>query len=369
GNDAWAVLSGASPPAVAVLDWHMGSPDGLELCRRLSGAGASTYVILVTADPDTSRVIEALGAVAHDFIRKPVGRNELVARVRAGMRVGGDRRSVLQVLNEGLALGAGELVVKSSQAVGRVFVHDGRIAWVHLAASDSEPLGAQVGLAPDVMREVVRESRVSGRSFADVLVEWRLVTEEVLREKLRVWFGKKLARLLALEASSCVFLPESRPFAGKIAFTLEELLPSLEISDETAAEDAWLTRHLFTPAFGIPRPQLPPEEPRPPGADRLGELLEIESSVCAWMGTLGSGSTTVVPPLSVPGALDAHMTWAVAQGGDFRDALITTETGFTLLCSTRSRRHLIGLELAGSDANPAYARLLLRSFVASIEDT
>ena len=35
GEEAWQVLSGASAPRLAILDWMMPGLDGLEVCRRV----------------------------------------------------------------------------------------------------------------------------------------------------------------------------------------------------------------------------------------------------------------------------------------------------------------------------------------------
>lgn len=66
-----------------VLD--LGLPDGfgLELCRELRQAGATTPILLLTALSQVALRVEGLDAGADDFLAKPFAVAELRARVRA----------------------------------------------------------------------------------------------------------------------------------------------------------------------------------------------------------------------------------------------------------------------------------------------
>jgi len=76
-------------PQMIITDWDMPEMSGLDLCRRLRGhEGAGfVYVIMVTANAEKNRVVEALESGADDFLTKPYSRQELLARVRAGERI------------------------------------------------------------------------------------------------------------------------------------------------------------------------------------------------------------------------------------------------------------------------------------------
>lgn len=89
GEEAWARLSRADPPQIAVLDWMMPGLDGPEICRRLRKmvGGSYIYVILLTAKRDTQDIVTGLDAGADDYIVKPCHPDELAARVRAGRRI------------------------------------------------------------------------------------------------------------------------------------------------------------------------------------------------------------------------------------------------------------------------------------------
>ncbi|MEW6582700.1 MAG: diguanylate cyclase [Actinomycetota bacterium] len=79
------------PPHVVISDWEMPVMDGLALCRALRQDPTLDDVrfIMVTADERTDRLVEALEAGADDFVKKPFEPLELLARVRAAVRIAG----------------------------------------------------------------------------------------------------------------------------------------------------------------------------------------------------------------------------------------------------------------------------------------
>jgi cyclic di-GMP phosphodiesterase len=88
GLAALAILEQGTCQLV-VTDWEMPRINGLELCRRIRGFGATSYiyVILMTTGGDASDSIEGMTAGADDFIDKPVQPSELILRVRVGERL------------------------------------------------------------------------------------------------------------------------------------------------------------------------------------------------------------------------------------------------------------------------------------------
>ncbi len=80
----------ADPPDVVVTDWLMPELDGLELCRAIRQAEdiiGRVYVIVLTAQSQPERLVEAFDAGADDYLGKPFHRSELVARIGAGARL------------------------------------------------------------------------------------------------------------------------------------------------------------------------------------------------------------------------------------------------------------------------------------------
>ena len=78
-----------SNPDLILLDLVLPDIDGIEVCRRLR-TRSHVPVIVVTAKTDESDAVEALGAGADDFVRKPFQVREVIARIRALTRRAGE---------------------------------------------------------------------------------------------------------------------------------------------------------------------------------------------------------------------------------------------------------------------------------------
>ena len=86
-HDGTSGLAACDPlPDLVLLDWMLPDVDGLEVCRRLRTRG-DVPVLLLTARTAETDVVAALAAGADDHVRKPVGMRELVARIRALLRL------------------------------------------------------------------------------------------------------------------------------------------------------------------------------------------------------------------------------------------------------------------------------------------
>ena len=72
-------------PDLVITDLQMPSMDGLELCRRLREISDVPIIVLSVRDEEKT-IVEALDAGADDYVTKPFGTNELLARVRASLR-------------------------------------------------------------------------------------------------------------------------------------------------------------------------------------------------------------------------------------------------------------------------------------------
>ena len=88
GSDAIEGLSDPDGPSIGIIDWMMPGASGVEVCRAVRAAvpARDVYLIMVTARDRAEDVAEALAVGADDFIRKPCGPTELIARVRCGRR-------------------------------------------------------------------------------------------------------------------------------------------------------------------------------------------------------------------------------------------------------------------------------------------
>jgi two-component system response regulator MprA len=77
-------------PDVIVLDVAMPGLDGLTVARRLRGKGLPTPILMLTARDAVPDRVAGLEAGADDYLVKPFAVQELIARLRALTRRGGD---------------------------------------------------------------------------------------------------------------------------------------------------------------------------------------------------------------------------------------------------------------------------------------
>lgn len=71
---------------LAILDVMLPRINGYEICRNLRQEGSSLPVVFMTAKGEESDVLLGLGLGADDYVRKPFGIRELLARVEAVLR-------------------------------------------------------------------------------------------------------------------------------------------------------------------------------------------------------------------------------------------------------------------------------------------
>ncbi len=72
-------------PHLLILDIMMPRMDGLEVCRRVREQSATPIIVLTALDSESDKVA-ALDLGADDYLTKPFGVEELLARVRAVLR-------------------------------------------------------------------------------------------------------------------------------------------------------------------------------------------------------------------------------------------------------------------------------------------
>jgi len=73
------------PPEAAILDLMLPDIDGVELTRRLR-EWSEMPILVLSAVGEEDRKVEALAAGADDYVTKPFGPRELVARLQAALR-------------------------------------------------------------------------------------------------------------------------------------------------------------------------------------------------------------------------------------------------------------------------------------------
>ncbi|MEO8302532.1 MAG: response regulator [Betaproteobacteria bacterium] len=80
-----SIDAGTHKPDLAIVDLGLPDVDGVEVIRRIR-AWSSMPIIVLSARVQERSKIEALDAGANDYVTKPFGIGELLARVRAALR-------------------------------------------------------------------------------------------------------------------------------------------------------------------------------------------------------------------------------------------------------------------------------------------
>src|ERR1700683_1253890 len=84
GDEALLILKEWTPDLV-ITDLRMPNLGGLELCRQIRARSRIPIIVLSVKGEERIKV-EALDAGADDYVTKPFGVHELLARVRAALR-------------------------------------------------------------------------------------------------------------------------------------------------------------------------------------------------------------------------------------------------------------------------------------------
>jgi two-component system KDP operon response regulator KdpE len=91
------------PPQAAILDLMLPDIDGVELTRRLREWSEMPIVVL-SAVGEEDRKVEALAAGADDYVTKPFGPRELIARLEAVLRRSQPEGATPTIVAEGIEI-------------------------------------------------------------------------------------------------------------------------------------------------------------------------------------------------------------------------------------------------------------------------
>ena len=116
-------------PDLVVTDLSMPNMDGLELCSRLR-AFSQVPIIVLSAKGEEKIKVEALDAGADDYVTKPFGMDELLARVRVLLR-----RVIASATDTGMIIETGDFRVDLSARIVTL-----RGSEVHLTPKEYELL-------------------------------------------------------------------------------------------------------------------------------------------------------------------------------------------------------------------------------------
>ena len=80
GDKAWALLKRNHYDG-AIVDWQMPGKSGLEIVRGIRKAGNAMPLLMVSAEAEKERVIEAIQAGITDYLIKPFDPQTLLAKL------------------------------------------------------------------------------------------------------------------------------------------------------------------------------------------------------------------------------------------------------------------------------------------------
>ena len=163
-------------PDLVITDLMMPGMSGVEVCRAIRASSAIPVLVLSVREHERSKV-EALDAGADDYVTKPFGIQELLARVRAHLRRAPERAAT--------AIEAGDFVVDvtnhSVAVLGKA---------IHLTPKEFDLLAHLARHAGKVMTHSVLLTAVWGSQSAHQ-PEYLRVFVGQLRKKLEAQSGKQ----------------------------------------------------------------------------------------------------------------------------------------------------------------------------------
>ncbi|TYT74012.1 sensor histidine kinase [Desulfobotulus mexicanus] len=89
GLEAFEAMCQPDAPAIAILDWMMPHMTGIEVVQKIRKEcrDCPPYIIMLTSRNDAKSLVQGLESGADDYLAKPYGSEELLARIRVGERM------------------------------------------------------------------------------------------------------------------------------------------------------------------------------------------------------------------------------------------------------------------------------------------
>lgn len=159
-----------APPDLIVLDLGLPDMQGQEVIRLLRGQGSAVPIVVLSSRTDETGKVEALDLGADDYVTKPFGTDELLARIRAALR------HRLQQQGERPVFSSGDLSVDLVRRIVRV-----RDAEVKLSPKEYDILRMLVAHAGKVLTHRMLMSEVWG---GETDIQYLRIYVRQLRQKI-----------------------------------------------------------------------------------------------------------------------------------------------------------------------------------------
>ena len=117
--DAAEALDAVSvkPPDAAIIDLILPDGDGVEVCRSIR-SWSEMPILVLSAVGEEEQKVRALEAGADDYVTKPFGPRELIARLNAALRRAGDSPDEPAITADGLVIDlAGHTVTRNGEEI------------------------------------------------------------------------------------------------------------------------------------------------------------------------------------------------------------------------------------------------------------
>ncbi len=85
-GDAAVAAHEREKPDLMILDWAMPGKDGLQVCREVRQKDGRVLLLMLTGQKTEQKKVAGLVGGADDYITKPFGQKELLARIRSLFR-------------------------------------------------------------------------------------------------------------------------------------------------------------------------------------------------------------------------------------------------------------------------------------------
>lgn len=166
-------LMALSPADVMILDLGLPGMDGVEVIRQLR-EWSEVPIIVVSVRNNEREKVRALDAGADDYLTKPFGMDELLARVRVGLRHAAGKETAESVLEFGM------LQIDLARHVVRLSGEG-----IHLTPTEYDLLRELATNAGRVLTHQMLLSRVWGPASAESIGYLRVYINQ-LRHKIEV---------------------------------------------------------------------------------------------------------------------------------------------------------------------------------------
>lgn len=219
-DEAFAAIEADAAPSVLLVRWSSIAPYIRAFTLRWNTVGRGSLVVLL-GPSELDMVSTALAHGADDVVLAPFSAQALLARleVLAWRSRRSSKSQVAGVLR--LALDhtdGGEVIIRASDDVARVFVVSGSVAWVQDPRDKRGFLETLHEVAPSLSREefiaVLEESRQTKKHFGTILIEWGLMSREAFETGMARAIKARLDRVLAWPEAAAFFAPGQHSFTG-----------------------------------------------------------------------------------------------------------------------------------------------------------